>query len=43
MSKKITKALIGGNWKCNGTVAQIKSMVEALNNAGKLNKKLTIR
>ena len=34
MSKKITKALIGGNWKCNGTVAQIKSMIEVLNKAG---------
>jgi triosephosphate isomerase len=36
MSKaKIAKALIGGNWKCNGTVASVKSMVEVLNNAGK--------
>jgi triosephosphate isomerase len=34
MSKKIAKALIGGNWKCNGTVAQIKSMVDVLNKAG---------
>jgi len=24
----------GGNWKCNGTVAQIKSMVDVLNAAG---------
>jgi len=31
---KITKALIGGNWKCNGTVASVKSMVEVLNKAG---------
>jgi len=34
MSKKIAKALIGGNWKCNGTVAQIKSMIGVLNAAG---------
>jgi triosephosphate isomerase len=34
MSKKIAKALIGGNWKCNGTVSSVKSMVEALNKAG---------
>ena len=34
MSKKIAKALIGGNWKCNGTQASIKSMIEVLNNAG---------
>jgi triosephosphate isomerase len=34
MSKKITKALIGGNWKCNGTVASVKSMITVLNNAG---------
>jgi triosephosphate isomerase len=27
--------LIGGNWKCNGTVGQISSIVETLNNAGK--------
>jgi triosephosphate isomerase len=31
---KIAKALIGGNWKCNGTVAQIKSMIGVLNAAG---------
>lgn len=31
---KIAKALIGGNWKCNGTMTQVKSMVEILNNAG---------
>ncbi len=31
---KIARALIGGNWKCNGTVAQVKSMIEVLNNAG---------
>jgi hypothetical protein len=34
MSKKIAKALIGGNWKCNGTIAQVKSMIETLNKAG---------
>lgn len=32
--KKIAKALIGGNWKCNGTVASIKQMAEVLNKAG---------
>lgn len=32
--KKVLKALIGGNWKCNGTVAQVQSMVATLNNAG---------
>jgi triosephosphate isomerase len=34
MSGKIAKALIGGNWKCNGTVASIKQMAEVLNKAG---------
>ena len=34
MSKKIAKALIGGNWKCNGTVESVKSMINVLNNAG---------
>lgn len=34
MAGKIAKALIGGNWKCNGTVASIKSMAEVLNKAG---------
>jgi triosephosphate isomerase len=34
MSKKIARALIGGNWKCNGTKDQIKSMIEVLNKAG---------
>jgi triosephosphate isomerase (TIM) len=34
MSKKIAKALIGGNWKCNGTVAQVESMIKMFNNAG---------
>lgn len=31
---KIAKALIGGNWKCNGTIAQVQSMINVLNNAG---------
>jgi triosephosphate isomerase len=35
---KITKALIGGNWKCNGTVASIKEMCEVLNAAGDFSK-----
>jgi len=34
MSAKISRALIGGNWKCNGTVAQVKKMIDILNNAG---------
>ena len=36
MSGKIAKALIGGNWKCNGTVASVKAMAEVLNSAGAL-------
>ncbi|RYG64884.1 hypothetical protein EON64_13080 [archaeon] len=35
-SKKIAKALIGGNWKCNGTVASVRQMAEVLNKAGPL-------
>lgn len=31
---KITKALIGGNWKCNGTLASVKEMASVLNGAG---------
>ncbi len=31
---KIAKALIGGNWKCNGTVSSVAGLVEALNKAG---------
>jgi triosephosphate isomerase len=31
---KITKALIGGNWKCNGTMASVAAMAEVLNKAG---------
>jgi len=34
MSKKIARALIGGNWKCNGTVASVKEMCGVLNAAG---------
>lgn len=33
MATKI-KALIGGNWKSNGTVASIRQMADALNRAG---------
>lgn len=33
-TKKIAKALIGGNWKSNGTVASIRQMADALNRAG---------
>jgi triosephosphate isomerase len=31
----IKRCLIGGNWKCNGTVAQAKSLVKLLNDGGK--------
>jgi triosephosphate isomerase len=31
---KIGKALIGGNWKCNGTLGSVKQMAEVLNKAG---------
>jgi len=34
MSKKLLKAVIGGNWKCNGTVESVKAMAEVLNKAG---------
>jgi len=30
------RALIGGNWKCNGTVATVKQMAEVLNAGGAL-------
>ena len=30
------KALIGGNWKCNGTVESVKKMINVLNAAGPL-------
>eukprot|EP00429_Kryptoperidinium_foliaceum_P085992 CAMPEP_0176189094 /NCGR_PEP_ID=MMETSP0121_2-20121125/3254_1 /TAXON_ID=160619 /ORGANISM="Kryptoperidinium foliaceum, Strain CCMP 1326" /LENGTH=257 /DNA_ID=CAMNT_0017527691 /DNA_START=32 /DNA_END=805 /DNA_ORIENTATION=+ len=36
MSGKIAKALIGGNWKCNGTAASVRAMAEVLNKAGPL-------
>jgi triosephosphate isomerase (TIM) len=25
------RCLIGGNWKCNGTVAEVRDMIEMLN------------
>ena len=28
------RALIGGNWKCNGTTAQVNKMIETLNQTG---------
>lgn len=31
---KVARALIGGNWKCNGTVAQVNEMIGVLNNCG---------
>jgi triosephosphate isomerase (TIM) len=31
---KVGRALIGGNWKCNGTVASVQSMISTLNAAG---------
>eukprot|EP01041_Mallomonas_annulata_P002452 gene2452-4762_t len=33
-SKIITNALIGGNWKCNGTIESVRSMIDVLNGAG---------
>ena len=33
-SKKIARALIGGNWKCNGTLDSIKSMADVLVKGG---------
>ena len=33
LTKKI-KAVVGGNWKANGTVAPVKSMIDVLLNAG---------
>lgn len=32
--KKLLRAVIGGNWKCNGTVESVKAMAEVLNKAG---------
>ena len=34
MAQKIAKALIGGNWKCNGTLSSVKAMSAVLNGAG---------
>jgi triosephosphate isomerase len=34
MSKKLLKAVIGGNWKANGTVESVKALAEVLNKAG---------
>lgn len=28
------RVLIGGNWKCNGTVAEVRTLVDRLNAAG---------
>lgn len=28
------RMLIGGNWKCNGTLSQVKALTEMLNNGG---------
>ena len=33
---QLQKALIGGNWKCNGTVESVKKMINVLNAAGPL-------
>ena len=33
---KVTRALIGGNWKCNGTKNSVASMIDVLNAAGAL-------
>lgn len=33
-AKRSTKALICGNWKCNGTIASVKTMIDILNAAG---------
>jgi triosephosphate isomerase len=33
-TKKALKAVIGGNWKCNGTVSSVNAMVDVLNKAG---------
>lgn len=29
------RCLIGGNWKCNGTLKEVKTLVDRLNQAGK--------
>lgn len=33
MASKIPRALIGGNWKCNGTLAQVRDRIKVLNAA----------
>lgn len=43
MSSKAIKALIGGNWKCNGTVSQIESMINVLNKAGDFSKNSEVK
>ena len=39
MASKVGRALIGGNWKCNGTLSQVNTMMETLNSAGTLSSK----
>jgi len=29
------RCLIGGNWKCNGTVKQVQGLIQMLNSAGR--------
>jgi hypothetical protein len=29
------RAFIGGNWKCNGTVAEVKTLIDKLNKSGR--------
>jgi triosephosphate isomerase len=41
--RKIAKALIGGNWKCNGTTSSIKQMAEVLNKAGSFSSNSEVR
>ncbi len=31
----VKRALIGGNWKCNGTLAEVKLWTERLNKSGR--------
>ena len=33
MASKIPRAFIGGNWKCNGTLAQVRERIQMLNKA----------
>jgi len=30
----VKRALIGGNWKCNGTLKEVTQLVERLNSSG---------